>query len=541
MTAEDVNIGRMVASRYRLDGLLGRGGFGSVYRGWDTQIGRDVAVKLLDVANRARSAQQTAELRERFRREAMAAGRINHRGIVTIYDFGVPEDDGEAYLVMELLEGRDLAAELQQKGPLLPARAQQLFVPMLEGLGQGHALGIVHKDIKPQNVFLTHPGTPREAFCLVDFGVARVVHEDKLTMTGLIVGTPQYMVPEYITDTLVTPALDVYQMGLILVEAITGTPAVPSGESFVKSCNRHFTGQLAIPEELLEGEFGAMLKLALTPNPRDRLADATLFAEMFAQIDPSTIMMDSGSTMVFVRTPEPVAVPTLYPPMNPAQASAELERLERESGELTAPPVTPTAMTQPQTVPPPGLVAAEVVAPPSVPSTAPALAPAVVLEPPHSGRIVVAIVLMLAVGVVAIALGLTADSAPAPPAPTVSPVAIEVPPTPSPLEPIVDPGPVAADVGTQDAGGPEAEAPAPAPTHRPPAAARPRPAPAAATKLAKRPFEGRVFDPEPEAPTAPTAPAADAADAAPIAPAKFSPTEQAPPTKRWEPPESVAQ
>lgn len=350
MSADDLNIGRLVAERYRLDELLGRGGFGSVYQGWDTQIGRDVAVKLLDVANRARSAQQTAELRERFRREAMAAGRINHRGVVTIYDFGIPEDGGEAYLVMELLEGHDLAAELASSGPLRPDRVQKLFIPMLEALGRGHELGIVHKDIKPQNIFFCHPGTHSESFCLVDFGVARVVHEDKLTMTGLIVGTPQYMAPEYITDTLVTPALDVYQMALILVELITGTPAVPLGESFVKSCNRHFTGDLAVPEQLYEGEFGRMLKMALRPNPSERLPDASRFAQMFGEIDPSSIVLDGQATMVFSRAPASVPTldaPPLFPTMRPDQVSEELERLERDSDAFRTAPDTPIAMRQP--------------------------------------------------------------------------------------------------------------------------------------------------------------------------------------------------
>lgn len=392
MGKEDKNIGRLIQERYRLDALLGRGGFGSVYRGWDSQIGRDVAVKLLDVANGSRSAQQTAELRERFRREAMAAGRISHRGVVTIYDFGIPDDGGEAYLVMELLEGHDLSRQLRDNGPMAPDRIKRLFIPMLEALGKGHDLGIVHKDIKPQNIFFCHPDTNSESFCLVDFGVARVVHEDKLTMTGLIVGTPQYMAPEYITDTLVTPALDVYQMALILVELVTGAPAVPPGESFVKSCNRHFTGDLNIPDQLLEGDFGRMLQMALRPNATERLPHAARFAEMFADIDPSTIVIDSQATMVFMRNDAPAdtlaSEPPMFRPMKPAQVSAELERLEQGSDAFAQTHNTPVATLQPVEAPVEvpvmaGSLAAEPAPPPVSSEPIEAPVPAAVSETSH--------------------------------------------------------------------------------------------------------------------------------------------------------------
>ena len=353
MTGDDDNIGRLIAGRYRLDQLLGRGGFGSVYRGWDTQIGRDVAVKLLDVASQSRTADQERELKERFRREAMAAGRINHRCVVTIYDIGVPEGEREAYLVMELLDGHDLAEELSTKGPLHPERALSLFVPLIEALGRGHAAGVIHKDIKPQNIFLRGPGTAQESLCLVDFGVARVVHEDKLTLTGLIVGTPQYMAPEYITETLVTPALDVYQMGLLLAETITGVPAVPLGETFVKSCNRHFTGDLEIPPEMYEGPFGAVLKKALAPNPKERYPSAAEFAKALAAVDPATISLDNQKTAVFHRCERAPTFdePPLFPTMRPEQVSAELERMERDPSAVFHRLNTPHGTLQPTSDP----------------------------------------------------------------------------------------------------------------------------------------------------------------------------------------------
>ncbi len=351
MIDDDRNIGRVVAGRYRLDRLLGKGGFGSVFQGWDTQIGRDVAVKLLDVMAQSRTSDQQAELAERFRREAMAAGRINHPAIVTIFDFGIGTDKrDDAYLVMELLEGHDLEHELQNRGPMMPARALALFVPLLEGLGRGHSMGIVHKDIKPSNIFIRRPGTASESMCVVDFGVARVVHEDRLTLTGMIVGTPQYMAPEYITDTTVSPRLDVYQMGLILAELITGVPAVPSGESFVKSCNRHFTGDLQVPDDLYLGDFGEALGKALAPNPNDRFASATEFAEALAAVDPNAVTIDSHATTVFQRRESPPTLdePPLFPPMRPDEVTASLARGDDE------PPQAPTAPMAPAPTRPAG-------------------------------------------------------------------------------------------------------------------------------------------------------------------------------------------
>ena len=331
MSEPGTNIGRTIADRYRLEELLGRGGFGEVYRGRDMQLERDVAVKLVDVRDRRRSKQQTTDLRARFRREAQAAARIDHPCVVTIHDFGIPDDGHEAHLVMQYLVGQDLSHVLLGSGPMLPDRALSLFVPLLEGLGRGHEQGIVHKDIKPQNIFVVRPAQADESLCLVDFGVARILHEDKLTLTGLIVGTPQYMAPEYITEALVSPALDVYQMALMLVETIVGRPAAPAGESFVRTCNRHFTGQLHIPKPLLTGDIGDVLKAALAVDPNDRIPDAAEFARRLAAVDPATIVFEQLNTMRYER-PAPRALPPQTEPpmfrtMTPQQVTDELQRM----------------------------------------------------------------------------------------------------------------------------------------------------------------------------------------------------------------------
>jgi len=278
----DLSPGTQFVSRYEVRELLGKGGYGSVYRAWDTNLSRDVALKVLHNLAAAESQGWAAELQERFRREARILGSINHPGLVTVHDFG--EQDGVPFLVMELLNGRDLEEEIFRFGPIEPTRALKLFLPCLNALGEGHKRGIVHKDLKPSNLFLTNPDSDNELLKIVDFGVARTAHEDKLTKTGMIVGTPQYFSPEYIAKTHVSPAMDVYQMGMILAEMLSGVPCVPNGLSFMQTCGRHFKGQLEIPPELLQGAFGSVLKRALHPDPTTRYHDAIHFAHALSDI-----------------------------------------------------------------------------------------------------------------------------------------------------------------------------------------------------------------------------------------------------------------
>jgi serine/threonine protein kinase len=284
----------LIGGRYRLDGRLGEGGFGAVYSGLDTKLKRTVAIKLLDPEAAARSKDQARLLRERFRREAIATAAIDHRNVVTVFDVGIAEK-GDVYIVMEQLEGRSLGEELHRLPHGLAAeRCLPHFVHCLEALGLGHAAGIVHKDLKPSNLFLVHPGTSSESMCVIDFGVARVLHEEKLTATGRIVGTPRYLAPEYIEHHEVTPALDVYQMALILVETLTGTSCVPRNLDLVGCCQLHLAGDLRIPMGLLGGEFGDVIRRATARDPGDRYRDGTEFAEALARIDPASVLHDTS-------------------------------------------------------------------------------------------------------------------------------------------------------------------------------------------------------------------------------------------------------
>lgn len=272
---DSIKIGDVIDSRYRIEGIIGRGGFGSIYEAEDLEIGRTVALKLM--GSNLVSTLDDDKTVERFRREATVAGQINHPNILTIYDVEFSKDATIFYVVMERLRGVDLYHELQTSGAMSVERAVRLMIPALRGLGIGHEQGIVHKDLKPANLFLVDAGSTSERMCIVDFGVARVLHENKHTMTGGLAGTPRYMAPEYVEHGEVTARVDVYQMGVILAEMIQGTPAIPREIKMYACYERSLSGELDLPD--LPGELNRVLEQAVARLPRERFEDATEFAE----------------------------------------------------------------------------------------------------------------------------------------------------------------------------------------------------------------------------------------------------------------------
>ncbi len=272
-----LQIGSLLNARYAVLGYLGGGGFGQVYRGQDVIIGREVAIKVLTLPAAGLDAEAREGLLARFRREAQVSAQLHHPNVITIHDIGITEDDqGDPFLVMQLLQGHDLYTELTQRGPMTPARAQRLFLGCLDALGAAHAQGIVHKDLKPENLFIHQPGTPREALIIFDFGISHILQDARLTVTGQMIGTPGYMAPEYILRQEVRPALDVYQMGLIFAEAITGRAMVYDEDPLV-CFTAHQRGDLWLPQRLADSPLGAALARALAPSPAHRFADASAF------------------------------------------------------------------------------------------------------------------------------------------------------------------------------------------------------------------------------------------------------------------------
>jgi serine/threonine-protein kinase len=198
--------------RYKILGELGRGSMGVVYRAKDPALDRVVALKTIILSD---DADNRKEYEKRFAQEARAAGKLNHPSIVTTFDFG--EDGDLAYLAMELLEGTDLRTRLK-KGALPTAEAVDIAVQVADGLGFAHERGIVHRDIKPGNIMLLERGGAK----IMDFGIARTRADDYKTSTGMVMGTPRFMSPEQITGQPVDQRSDLFSLGTVLHEMLTG-------------------------------------------------------------------------------------------------------------------------------------------------------------------------------------------------------------------------------------------------------------------------------------------------------------------------------
>jgi hypothetical protein len=201
-----------IAERYELGDVLGRGGMSEVRAGRDLRLGRDVAIKLLTTVGADGS-----RMRERFEAEARAVASLSHPNVVLVFDSG--EHDGVPYLVMERLPGRTLADEMAA-GPLSPERAVRVTTDVLAALGAAHAAGIVHRDIKPSNVLVCADGAVKVS----DFGIAKTAAAMTLTDDGTLLGTPGYLAPERLTGEPATPQSDLYSVGVLLYEALSGRP-----------------------------------------------------------------------------------------------------------------------------------------------------------------------------------------------------------------------------------------------------------------------------------------------------------------------------
>ena len=227
----DSLLGASLGGRYQLEHVLGVGGFGVVYQATDGESGVEVAVKVL-----MGHLKSTARDLKRFQREARAAAQVDHHNAVRVLDISVT-DAGSPYYVMELLKGRTLADELKEKQTVPPSRCAEILFPICDLLGMTHARGLIHRDLKPSNVFLQQ--TDRgEAVKVVDFGIAKIVghatdgDSQNLTVTDEVLGTPAYMAPERLLNKPYDGCADVYSLGIMLYEMLTGQPPFysPQGE-----------------------------------------------------------------------------------------------------------------------------------------------------------------------------------------------------------------------------------------------------------------------------------------------------------------------
>ncbi|MFE7881788.1 serine/threonine-protein kinase, partial [Streptomyces sp. NPDC057417] len=264
----------LLAGRYRLDVEIGRGGMGEVWRAYDETLARAVALKLL-------LPQDTdATATSRFRLEAQTAGRLNHPHVVGVLDFG--EFDNRLYLVMELVDGDSLSQVLATSGPMPAERVAVLAAQASAGLAAAHAQGIVHRDVKPANLLLDARGTLK----IGDFGIARFMDDPgaALTATGQIVGTGMYLAPERALGKPAGPASDMYSLGCVLYQLLSGRPPFEA-DSAVALLHQHLDAVPVPPRELgvagLPPAFENYLLGLLAKQPEDR-PTAQQAAEWFA-------------------------------------------------------------------------------------------------------------------------------------------------------------------------------------------------------------------------------------------------------------------
>ena len=265
-----INTESLVGERYEISHLLGAGGMGRVYLARDRSLSRDVALKVLDERHA-----ENPEFVERFRREAKAAASLSHPNMLTVYDAG--EDDETPYIAMEYVPGGTLKNRIQQRGALPPRVAAGVTFEVANALAAAHEKSIVHRDIKPENVLVTDQGHAKVG----DFGIARAATATAITETDLILGSVRYLSPEQAKGEEVGPPSDLYSLGVVLYEMLTGR--VPfDEENPIATAMKHVTEEPASPRELdptLPRALEAITLRLLKKDPKQRHGSATELAE----------------------------------------------------------------------------------------------------------------------------------------------------------------------------------------------------------------------------------------------------------------------
>ena len=272
-TRDDPLLGSLVDRRYRIDALIARGGMSAVYLGRDQRLHRPVAVKVMDAAYR-----DDPVFLSRFEFEARAVAGLKHPGLINVYDQGI--DDQVVFLVMELVEGGSLRELLRERGPMPPHAVSAALGPVLGGLGTAHAAGLVHRDVKPENILISDDGDVK----IADFGLVRAVAEAGITSASVILGTAAYLSPEQVESTRADARSDVYSTGVVMFELLTGrTPF--HGDTPLGLAYARLTYDVPAPGDVVDGipaQFDEIVLRATERDPANRYRDGFEMARALA-------------------------------------------------------------------------------------------------------------------------------------------------------------------------------------------------------------------------------------------------------------------
>jgi serine/threonine-protein kinase len=308
--------------RYRLKKRLAAGGMGDVWLAYHPGLKRDVAVKILRPDERERSGMALA----RFEQEVRATAELVHPNTVRVYDYGVTED-GLWYYVMEYLEGETLAEYVNRLGPLPPARAVHVVGQVARALAEAHEHGIVHRDVKPENLFLTALGGEHDFVKVIDFGIAKVQSSDgKMTDTGSLLGTPAYMSPEMAMGLSADARSDVYAVGAVLYFVLCGRPpfeAENAGALIFAHVNERVVPPSRVLGRPVPADLEAVVMRALLKDPTERFSTAAELALALSACTVAGKWTYNDATTVAKRSSRPPAsgvleaLPSLRPPRAP--------------------------------------------------------------------------------------------------------------------------------------------------------------------------------------------------------------------------------